>query len=36
MTTTVLTIIGCYSAISAISTAVVLTWGRARARRMEQ
>jgi hypothetical protein len=36
MTTTVLTIIGCYSAISAISTTVVLTWGRARARRREQ
>jgi hypothetical protein len=35
MTMTVLTIIGCYSAISSISTAVVLTWGRARARRIE-
>ena len=36
MSTTALTIIGCYSAISAISTAVVLAWGRARARRMER
>jgi hypothetical protein len=36
MSTTVLTILEWYFAISAISTAAVLTWGRARARKMEQ
>jgi hypothetical protein len=36
MMTTVATIIGWYCAISAISTAAVLTWGQARARKMDQ
>jgi hypothetical protein len=36
MTTTLITIFELYFAISAIATAAVLTWGRARARMMEQ
>ena len=36
MSMTVITVIGWYFAISAISTAAVLTWGRERARRREQ
>ena len=36
MMTTVITVAGWYLAISIISTAAVLTWGGARARKMEQ
>ena len=36
MMTTVITVPRWYLAISIISTAAVLTWGRARARKMEQ
>ena len=36
MTMTVTTIFELYLAISAIATAAVLTWGRARTRMMEQ